>query len=316
MLYGHGSAPDRVNNLNGNRSATDGARDAYSRLGASHDDWRQPPPRPAAHETEHLRPRGLRARLAAALSAVFLATEDENKREILELVAAGARARAGARPRLLQRRVQRRARPSRARRPGGRSRVAAPARGRRPRPRDRGGRARPERAAAVRGRQLRSRTRKPGDRAPARDRQLPARSGARVRSGRPDRALHQQPLVVAQRRSAGARHAAVPEPCLRRGPRRQPARSAPRPAPRRHRPDASARVHHARAARARGDARTARHRDADERLLPAAAARGADDGTARPAARGVHRGRAGAHAAPPRRRPARPRRRRRRPRRS
>ncbi len=90
MLYGHGRAPDNVNSFNGNRSAADGAGDVERRLDGSHDDWRQPAPRPAATETERLRPRGLRARMAEALSAVFMATEDENKRVILELVTSGA----------------------------------------------------------------------------------------------------------------------------------------------------------------------------------------------------------------------------------
>ncbi|MGA2471645.1 MAG: class I SAM-dependent methyltransferase [Solirubrobacteraceae bacterium] len=52
-------------------------------------EWRQPPPRitPAAGSAAPARP--LRARLSRALARVFEASEDENRRVILELVAAG-----------------------------------------------------------------------------------------------------------------------------------------------------------------------------------------------------------------------------------
>ncbi len=77
MLYGDNNAPDRV-------------KSADRIADPSHAEWRQPPPRPPANDGVSVRPSGLRARVGAALATVFEASEDENKRVILELVAAGA----------------------------------------------------------------------------------------------------------------------------------------------------------------------------------------------------------------------------------
>ena len=172
------------------------------------------------------------------------------------------------------------------------------ARGRRPRPRDRGGRARPERAAAVRGRQLRSRTRKPGDRAPARDRQLPARGRARVRSGGPDRALDQQPRrrgTTSERWcSACSRFPSHVSDEVHVGNPLDPRRGL------RHADigQTHLRVFTTRALRelaaAHGLRVTATRMNGYYPLPPRAAR---TDGAARPAARGVHRARAGAHGA-------------------
>jgi methionine biosynthesis protein MetW len=59
-------------------------------------EWRQPQPRPAAVDATIPPPSGMRARFGAALASVFEQSEDENRRQILDLVAHGP-----ARPRLL-----------------------------------------------------------------------------------------------------------------------------------------------------------------------------------------------------------------------
>jgi SAM-dependent methyltransferase len=75
MLDAHASTP---------LDAMSAARDP----GSSHPAWRQPPPLPPAEATSS-RPNGLRARVLRGLATVFEASEDENKRVILELVSAG-----------------------------------------------------------------------------------------------------------------------------------------------------------------------------------------------------------------------------------
>jgi len=59
-------------------------------------EWRQPAPRPGSVDSAIVAPRGLRARLASTFSGVFERSEDENRRQILALAAKGP-----ARPRLI-----------------------------------------------------------------------------------------------------------------------------------------------------------------------------------------------------------------------
>ena len=59
-------------------------------------EWRQPAPRPASTGSAITPPKGLRAHLGSALADVFERSEDENRRQILELAAKGP-----ARPRLI-----------------------------------------------------------------------------------------------------------------------------------------------------------------------------------------------------------------------
>jgi methionine biosynthesis protein MetW len=59
-------------------------------------EWRQPAPRPASADSTIVRPRGLRMRIGSALANVFERSEDENRRQILELATQGP-----PRPRLI-----------------------------------------------------------------------------------------------------------------------------------------------------------------------------------------------------------------------